>query len=56
MNDDGACETLNLYAVTVRGCAGDLIVCGLTAVTAKHSGGALSVIYCNPFGFVFKKE
>jgi hypothetical protein len=56
MNDDGTREALNLYAVTVRGCAGDLIVCGLTAVTAKHSGCSLSVIYCNPFGFVFKKE
>jgi len=56
MDDDGARETLNPYAVTVRGCAGDLIVCGLVAVTAKHSGCALAVIYCNPFGFVFKKE
>jgi len=56
MNDDGARETLYPYAVTVWGCAGDLIVCGLTAVTAKHSSGALAVIYCNPFGFVFKKE
>jgi hypothetical protein len=56
MNDDGARETLYPYAVRIRGCAGDGVVCGLVAVTAKHTGCALSVIYCNPCGFVFKKE
>jgi hypothetical protein len=56
MNDDGTREALYPYAVRIRGCAGDLIVCGFTAVTAKHTGCALAVIYCNPFGFVFKIE
>ena len=51
MNDDGAWETLYPYAVTVRGCAGDLIVCGLASVTAKHAGGALAVVNGNPCGF-----
>lgn len=51
MDDDGTRETLNPYAVTVRGCSGDLIVCGFTAVTAKHSGGALAVVDGNPCGF-----
>jgi hypothetical protein len=56
MDNDGARETLYPYAVRIRGCAGDGVVVGFTAVTAKHSGCALAVIYCNPFGFVFKKE
>jgi hypothetical protein len=56
MDDDGARETLYPYAVRIRGCAGDGVVVGLVAVTAKHTGCALSVIYCNPLRFVFKKE
>jgi hypothetical protein len=56
MDDDGARETLYSYAVRIRGCAGDGVVFGLVAVTAKHAGGALAVVNGNPCGLVFKKE
>jgi len=35
----------------VRRGAGDLIVGGLAAVAAKHSGGALAAVNGNPCGF-----
>jgi len=54
MNDDGTKKTLYPYSVRIRGCAGDLIVCGLVSVTAKQSGCALAVVNCNPCGLGFK--
>ena len=56
MNDDGARKSFDLYAVRVWRGAGDLIICGLAAVAAKHSGGALAAVNGNPCGFVLKKE
>jgi len=54
MNDDGARKSFDLYAVRVRRGAGDLIVGGLAAIAAKHSGGALAAVNGNPCGLVFK--
>jgi hypothetical protein len=56
MDNDEAIETLYPYPVRVRRGAGYLIVGGLAAVAAKHSGCALAAVNGNPCGFVFKKE
>ena len=56
MNDDWAIETLYPYSIRVRRGAGDVIICGLVAVTAKHAGGALAVVNGNPCGLMLKKE